>query len=251
MSNIPYGGEGVPGGVDTQEFSYVELLAGHAPAIASRAEKANGTVAIPAFTVVGLVGDYIFPATDNFVAGTQATATVTFSGGVPTAEDTVTVEGREYTFVVAPDEEDEVAIGGTAGETAANFAAVINGEITGQSAHEDVRAHITAAGVVTLVARTPGTDGNALTLTESADNVAVSGGGTLSGGNNQVGVQAVGITLAPVLGNAKVQGVGVAFQGNFNINALNFDESFDAEWRKLRAFDGAPSPTSILLQKIG
>lgn len=64
MPNIPYGGEGVPSGIDTQEFIYQELLTGHAPAfLVVPGFKANGAVAMAAFTVVGVSGGNLVPAT--------------------------------------------------------------------------------------------------------------------------------------------------------------------------------------------
>jgi hypothetical protein len=128
MPNIPYGGEGVPSGVDTQEYSYVELLAGSAPAFASRKRTASGAAAIAAFTVVKVVAGLIVPAAFGDVAD--------------------------------------------------------------------------------------------------------------------------GITLAPIIASGDPQNVGVAVQGNFNIGALVFDATFDTDAKKLAAFDGAASPTSIILQKI-
>ncbi len=64
MANIPYGGEGLPSGVDTEEFSYVELITGHAPELMTQSGyQADGTVAIAAFTVVGISAGNIVPAT--------------------------------------------------------------------------------------------------------------------------------------------------------------------------------------------
>lgn len=131
MANIPYGGEGVPSGIDTQEFSHVELLAGHEPGVlVVPGFKGDGSVAIPAFTVVGVTAG-------NLVFGEQ--------DGAPLA---------------------------------------------------------------------------------------------------------IGITAAPILANGTVQKVGLIRGGNLNINALNWHASFDTDAKKLAAFDGAPSPTRIVLQKI-
>lgn len=46
-----------------------------------------------------------------------------------------------------------------------------------------------------------------------------------------------------------MQKIGLIRGGNFNVDALVFDASFsDAE--KLAAFEGAPTPTNIVLQKV-
>jgi hypothetical protein len=64
MTAIPYGGEGVPGGIDTQEFNYQELLAGHSPEFLTvGGYQADGSVAMAAFTVVGVSGGNLVPAT--------------------------------------------------------------------------------------------------------------------------------------------------------------------------------------------
>lgn len=132
MGTIPYGGEGVPSGVDTQEFSYVELLAGHSPDILTvGGYEADGTAAIAAFTVVGVSGGYLVPATYDKT------------------------------------------------------------------------------------------------------------------------VQAIGFIAAPIEASAVVQKVGLIRAGNFNVDALVFDASFDTDAKKLAAFEDAPTPTNIVLQKVG
>lgn len=134
MPNIPYGGEGVPSGIDTQEFSYAELLTGHAPEFLTvPGYQADGSVAMAAFTVVGVAGGFLVPAT--------ATGTAD----------------------VAP----------------------------------------------------------------------------------------IGILPAPILANGQTQKVGLIRGGNFNVDALVFDASFTTDAEKLAAFEGAPTPTNIVLQKVG
>lgn len=138
MANIPYGGEGVPSGVDTQEFSYVELLAGHTPEFLTvPGYKGDGSQAIAAFTVVGV-------GADGFLT--------------PAIRDSV-------------DPEDDI--------------------------------------------------------------------------------QALGFTAAPILASGDEQGVGLVRGGNFNVDALTFDASFNTDAEKLAAFEGAPTPTNIVLQKVG
>lgn len=132
MANIPYGGEGLASGVDTQEFEYVELLAGHIPEMLTvGGYEADGSAAIAAFTVVGVSGGVLVPATQ---------------------------------------------------------------------------------------------DGS---------------------------VAAIGFTAAPIEASGNTQKVGLIRGGNFNVDALVFDASFTTDAEKLAAFEGAPSPTNIVLQKVG
>ena len=60
---------------------------------------------------------------------------------------------------------------------------------------------------------------------------------------------AIGITVSEVASNATAQSVAVYVGGNFNPDALNWHASFTTDAQKKVAFDGAPSPTSILLTK--
>lgn len=135
-------------------------------------------------------------------AAAAATGTITISGGVPTAADTVAVGDRTYTFVSVVAGANQVLIGVDADATGANLANAING--TGGTAgtdyssgiipHADVSASA-VAGAVTVTAKIPGTDGNAIVLTAAADNTAVSGGGTLAGGTGTVLVEKVDYTM--------------------------------------------------------
>lgn len=130
MTTIPYGGEGTPSGVDQQEFSYTELLAGSLPEMfAVGGYEADGSTAMAAFTVVGVDSGVLVPATQD---GTVA---------------------------------------------------------------------------------------------------------------------AIGVLNAPILASGNTQKVGILRGGNFNIDALVFDASFTTDAEKLVAFEGAPSPTQIVLQK--
>jgi len=57
-----------------------------------------------------------------------------------------------------------------------------------------------------------------------------------------------GITAAPVKTGAGESAVVQVFRsGHFNIDVLNFDASFNTTEKKLAAFEGAASPTVIIL----
>jgi hypothetical protein len=125
-------------------------------------------------------------STTPTVSATRATGTITFTG-LPVAAETVTVNGQVYTFRAAVAVANDVLIGVDGSATASNLSAAINAGAgsgtaygTGTVANAGVTASV-VAGVVTVSARVPGTGGNAITLAESATNVAVSGA-TLTGG---------------------------------------------------------------------
>lgn len=63
--------------------------------------------------------------------------------------------------------------------------------------------------------------------------------------------QAVGITLYPIVTPASpVQGIPVLIQGCLNKDMLNWGASYDTDEKKLEAFRGAPTPTSIVVRKV-
>lgn len=134
---------------------------------------------------VAITASGVPPAGQN-----RATGTVTFTGQ-PLNTETVTIDGRVYTFKTVLAAADDILIGATANDTAANLAAAINDsgvEGTNYGTGTTVNLDVTAAavaGVVTLTAILPGTAGNAVTLAEAATNVAVSGA-TLTGGVNEL-----------------------------------------------------------------
>jgi flagellar hook protein FlgE len=124
---------------------------------------------------------------DNVAAGFKATGTITSTGVNVTAADTVTVNGKVYTFVAVPAVEGDVDIGATAAETLDNLMHAINHTGTPDTnyfcaaAHPTVEATTNTDTVQTLQARTAGVAGNALTLTEVAATLAPSGA-VLAGG---------------------------------------------------------------------
>lgn len=139
------------------------------------------------FPVVALVGGLLVPwnpLTDSDNPNAWATGTVTFSTAVPTAGETVTINGDVFTFRAAVDADTpyEVAIGATLTETATNLKNAINANRMnfGVESGSGVIA-TSSAGVVTV--KSAGTAGNAVTLAEAGANIAVSGA-TLSGGTD-------------------------------------------------------------------
>ena len=63
-------------------------------------------------------------------------------------------------------------------------------------------------------------------------------------------VQAIGITLYPIVTSASpVRGVPILIQGGLNKDMIAWPASFDTDEKKLEAFRGAPTPTSIVVKK--
>lgn len=116
------------------------------------------------------------------IQSTKASGTITISGN-PVADETFVVNGVTYTFKAAVTGPKQVLI--TAGNNttmATAAAAAINAYENSKVAVDAGVAATSALGVVTVTAVVDGTAGNAITLTEAATNVAVSGAGTLTGG---------------------------------------------------------------------
>lgn len=136
------------------------------------------------FPVVALVGGLLVPwnpLADSDVPNAYASGTFTFSTAVPTAGETVTVNGVVITFRAAADPDlNEVTIGSTLALTAAALATFINDHRNDFGSTNPVIA--TSSGAVTTV-KSAGTAGNAVTLAEAGANIAASGA-TLSGGTD-------------------------------------------------------------------
>lgn len=119
----------------------------------------------------------------------RGTADLTFAAQV-TANDTVTINGRAYTFVAAPSSADDIDIGGTVEATMDNLMAAINGGVGSGSAYidgspvenADVTCKPRAGDVLRVVAKTPGAAGNAVTLASAGATEPTWSAATLLGG---------------------------------------------------------------------
>jgi phage tail sheath gpL-like len=143
-------------------------------------------------------------ATPN-VNSTKATGTITLSSTGPANNDTVTIGGQVYTFKTSPSAATDVLIGADNTATSASLVTKIN-------ANSTVVTATSALGVTTLTAVATGTAGNAITLTKSGANIAVSGA-TLTGAVNID----VGITIDCKHGIT----VNVTYTGNFYAKVNN------------------------------
>lgn len=119
-------------------------------------------------------------ATLTAIGATKASGTVTFTTAAPVNNDVVTVNGVAFTFKTTAVSSNDISLTGitTFALAAAAFANAVNSSI------DPLVSQITATvvtGVVTLTADDAGVAGNAVTLTKTATNIAVSGA-TLAGG---------------------------------------------------------------------
>lgn len=149
---------------------------------------------------------YVSASAPSLVAA-QASGTLTFTG-LPVADETFVVGATTYTFKAdASGAANTIKIGADATATAANVVSAINaaaggsGVVYGAGTTANASAAASSlAGVVTLQARSPGTAGNSVVLTEALTNATVSGSGTLTGGTDPT----VGIRMAENTGDARV-----------------------------------------------
>lgn len=103
----------------------------------------------------------------------QGTITLT---GIPTAGfDTLTIDTVTWTFVELRGNAGEITVGLDADATAGNIVTAITADAT------TVTAARGTGNTVVVTAATAGSAGNSLVFTESADNLAVNGSGTLGG----------------------------------------------------------------------
>ena len=147
---------------------------------------ATGAVKATAGTLYGVVvnshtsGTVVFnDGAGATSAGVKATGVLT-SSGVFQDTETVTVEGKTYTFVDAlSGAANEVLIGANAAASLDNFKSAVNGTAgegstygTGTVAHDLVTATTNSATAQTVEAKRVGTYANAYATTETCDNVA-------------------------------------------------------------------------------
>lgn len=249
---------GIPSqGSDVINATPEGLITGDLPAVVTEDLIFAYSQNIPAWTPVGFnAAGELVPASAGAGAAARATGALTFSG-TGTAADAITIGSVTYTLRAAPTTvANEVKIGATAAETAANLIAAINGDAGAGTLygsltvpHPDVTARADSSTVVGLVANVAGLAGNAIATTETGTNTSF-GASTLTGGTAQSGVRAVGITVIPVLtpGSGTKKGAPVYRSGVFNPNMLNWPASFDTDAEKYDAFRGAPTPTNIIMR---
>jgi len=101
-----------------------------------------------------------------------ATGTITIGVTNVSENDTITVNGREYTFKASPTLATEIDIGADNNETASN----IKEKLAASSASAITPAEYSVAGnVVTITYKVAGTIGNSFTLAKSGAEITLSG----------------------------------------------------------------------------
>lgn len=218
----------------------------------SRSVTAAADLDLPIYSVVSLLGGVLALAISGTAAG-AASGTVTIANAVPADGDNFVIAGVTYTFKATPAAAYDVDIGADIATTRANLIAAINGTGTpgpttyfaGTEMNPDVYATAGAAGVTNIIARTPGDEGNAITLAKTfatGANGSVSAA-TLADGSDEADVRPYGITAAPiVMLNGETMDVPIYVSGHFNQNALTFDATFVTDEQKQRAFEGSLNP---------
>lgn len=150
-------------------------------------------------TIVGALNNNLGTITDvtatTVISPVEATGTVTFGAGGSVAADTVTVNGKVYTAVVAPADFTQYIVSSVVATAAASLAAAINAR---EASGLNTVTATPLAGAVTVNATAEGTGPNAYTLAETGANTSVSGA-TLSGGTSTGGIAVVGATNQVIL----------------------------------------------------
>lgn len=251
-------GAGIPSQWDdTISATIAGLITGSAPAVLTQDLVFATGQEIDALTPVGYDADKeLVPATDDVGVAVAASQLLTFSG-VGTADDTITVDDQVYTLKASvTTTARQVKIGASAAATANNLIAAINADPAGSGStfgsatteHPTAWARLSASGVVEVVAKTPGTAGNALATTEAGSNTSF-GAATMAGGKDAYGVKALGITVIDVDTTGGAAAAPVYRGGCFNPDLLNWPDTLDTDAKKFAAFDGAPTPTNIIMRR--
>lgn len=130
----------------------------------------------------GIQGGAYNAAMNVKLGAVQASLAGTFSGA-PTADETITINGVDFTAKDEGAEGDEFNIGANVTATALNLATAINASTTAGIA--DVIYASPNAGVVTIYSTQAGKIGNAVVVAESMTNFAWAGAATKLAGGTQ------------------------------------------------------------------
>ena len=252
---------GVPSqGSDSFAVTPEGLISGEYPAQFVQDIPSAASQTLAAYTVVGYdQNKRMVKATYDVVDAVAATGTLTFSG-TGTANDTITIGSTVYTLKASVGTTaNEVLIGASAAATAANLVAAITGGAgagttygSATTPHASVTARTDSSAVVGLVAKTPGTAGNAIATTETGTGTSFAAA-TLGGGKDQIGARPIGIAMYPVTAGAGVYPVVRVLRSaclNHKFAGLVWDSSFDTDAKKIAAFEGAPAPTQIICRTL-
>ncbi|MGZ8497415.1 MAG: hypothetical protein ACXWXL_03330 [Candidatus Binatia bacterium] len=203
----------------------------------------------------------IMPGATLTSNGTKATGTFTFSGN-PTANDTITVNGKVFTFKATDTAETDILIGSTAADTIVNAAAKLNASTLAAVLKGKYTA--TSATVLTVDYDVEGTVGNAFTLAKSSTVVTVSAATLASGTNatkkrvdvtNGVGTNLLNIagalTLHPIELLETDHSEDLTIPLAATPGGMKFAYKHDDERIFNTEFMGYPDPTTKVLFKFG
>lgn len=237
-----------------------ELFSGDTPLPVTDWENVGADANIPAFSVVGRLGndpDGVLALATYVGAAIGDAGEAVASGALTiaaqlTAGDTVTIGGVVFTAMAAgtADAAGEFNLGVDAATTAANLLAAINGDDAFNDPHPTVNATLSGL-VITVRANESGAEGNAIATTDVAAQASW-GGGTLTGGTDTAGggILPIGVTCVEIVTTAGVATKGpIFYAGCFNPNKLNWHASFNTDAKKRQAFRGSPTPTNIVIKK--
>lgn len=194
-------------GFDSCEFTLAStvLTDGTFAPLVEHGDAANlsDAATVPAAQLIGTIAAASFVSTEDNVAkkigylgskryvrisvvsqGTAASGTATILAGL-VADEVVTIAGHAFTAKASGATGDQFNIGASEAATAANLAAAIRASVTAGIA--GVVTAAAADAIVTITAIATGAVGNAITLTKTGDHLAVSGTGTLAGGDDATG----------------------------------------------------------------
>lgn len=137
----------------------------------------------PQVANIGSAYDIRLASESEVVATTKATGSISFSSQ-PANNNTILINGVQYTFKTSASAATDIQIGGSIAETVDNLASVLNG-----STNSSVRlATYTSTGSILSVSYDlGGVDGNSFTLSAAGTPAASASGATLSGGANTTG----------------------------------------------------------------
>lgn len=222
---------------------------------------AGADLELPLYSVVSVIAGVLALAATGTAQG-AATGTLTIANAIPAAADTFVIGGQTYTFRTAlstgPTVANEILSATDIATTRANIIAAINDTgvegvnySVGTTVNPLVYATAGSAGVTNFIARDPGDEGNAITLTKTfatGANGTVSGA-TLTGGSDDPDALPYGILAHPVLmTNGQSMSIALYREGDWDMDALNWGPTFVTDEQKRKAFEGSLSPT-IYIQK--
>lgn len=167
-----------------------------------------------------------------------AVSGATLSGGV--AADTLTVNGTAFTFVPSSPTGNQILVGPTVTQTAANVQTTLAASVVSGVAEATYTRSTT---VITVEFKEVGTDGNSFTLVKSSSHISLSGA-TLADGAiaSTVGYATTGISAQLKLTSALSQGLVDGYDAESPVECTAILANMSANWYGLM-FQASTQPT--------